>query len=662
MSKKRQTVKPDLTLFQRLDHFFEKRLSLFFYLSIVLTVVFGFYLFNLRISEGGDDSGYIENAKRFMDGIAYPGFHGAFYSIFLSWVLKIFGFKIFVLKFTSFLFLTGHMVFFYYTFRGRIPATVLVMAMLLSSVSVELLYFGSQTYTEAMYLFLQSILFFLVIRYVEEIGNHIKLIYQYWWVVLLMGLIVFLMSITRNVGIAVLGVLLFFLLTERKFYLAGYTLLSFILFRIPFTIYKSLRWNLHGEDLSTQLNGLLLKNYYNAALGREDFGGMVKRFFDNSEIYLSRLLMIGTGIKDPGYSETSLIVTILVYLLFGAALFYAIKKSQVMRFVGYYLGIILFVTFVILQQHWGQMRLVIIYMPLIYLFLPWGMLELGQIKKIRWLQPVIVLLLFLMFFNLFGQTINRAKANNEVLMKNLRGNKYYGYTPDWVNFLKMSEWAAENIPDGSVIASRKPSMSFIYGEGRNFYGLYRIPTLPADTAIIRMAQNPGEPVILSEKELKSSGMPMQLEYGMKRQVEAFISIGDTVYSVYYFSDRTRPAYLELIRQYGLSYGSDLDYLNGKMERSGKPGIVVVPDSLINPLLRNNVDYIIRGSLRLNPAQKTNRVINTVHRYMYYMEQKYPGIFSQVSQIGGVNDEPAYLFMIHWERFGLDKGKPGRQNH
>jgi hypothetical protein len=69
-----------------------------------------------------------------------------------------------------------------------------------------------------------------------------------------------------------------------------------------------------------------------------------------------------------------------------------------------------------------------------------------------------------------------------------------------------------------------------------------------------------------------------------------------------------------------------------------------------------VDYMIRGNLRLNPTQKTNRVINTVHRYMYYMEQKYAGIFSQVNQIGGNEDEPAYLFRIHWDRFGLETAK------
>jgi len=241
-------------------------------------------------------------------------------------------------------------------------------------------------------------------------------------------------------------------------------------------------------------------------------------------------------------------------------------------------------------------------------------------------------------------------------MKNLKGNRYYGYSPDWVNFLRMSEWAAKNVPEGSLIASRKPSMSFIYGDGRDFYGLYRFPSLPSDTAFLRLEQHDGNPVIINEREIKSRKLPVQLEYSMKREVEAFISAGDTMYSVYYFSDQTEPGYLANLQSYNIVYERDLGFLRNKITASGKPGLAVVPDSLINLLQRSNVDYMIRANLRLNPAQKTNRVVNTVHRYMYYMEQKYFGIFSQVSQIGGNDEEPAYLFRIHWDRVGLEKAK------
>jgi hypothetical protein len=476
---------------------------------------------------------------------------------------------------------------------------------------------------------------------------------EHWWIVLCVGLILFLLSITRNIGIVALGVILFYLLIEKKFFLAGYTLAGFLVFRLPFSLYKKIAWDVESANMQGQLSEILLKNPYNRSLGREDFGGMVDRFLENSEIYLSRLLMVASGLRSPDYSETSTFFTILLYLIFALAIYMAFKHSKVMKFTGIYLGLAIAATFIALQQQWGQMRMVIIYVPLIFLFLPWGLLEATKSEKVRGLQPVLVILLLVMFFNLFGLSVKRAQENKVALMKNLRGDRYYGYTQDWVNFLKMSEWAADNVPEESMIASRKPSMSFIYGDGRSFYGVYRFPSIPADTVLSRMAAKTTRPIVVNERELSTGGIPRQMVLGMRRGVESFLSLGDSMYSVYFFPDEARDGFISMLEQYDVRYDTDLDILNRKLAQSGKPGLAVVPDTLVNMLLRNNVDYIIRGSLRLNPAQKTERVINTVHRYMYYMEQKYLGIFSQVSQVGGNNDEPAYLFRIHWDRFGLD---------
>lgn len=38
--------------------------------------------------------------------------------------------------------------------------------------------------------------------------------------------------------------------------------------------------------------------------------------------------------------------------------------------------------------------------------------------------------------------------------------------------------------------------------------------------------------------------------------------------------------------------------------------------------------------------------------MYYIEQKYTGIFTEVHQIGLDGQEPAKLFKINWGNFGL----------
>jgi hypothetical protein len=48
---------------------------------------------------------------------------------------------------------------------------------------------------------------------------------------------------------------------------------------------------------------------------------------------------------------------------------------------------------------------------------------------------------------------------------------YYGLTPDWETYTRMSKWASDNLPAGLVVARRKPSISRMYGPDGNFYGI-----------------------------------------------------------------------------------------------------------------------------------------------------------------------------------------------
>ncbi len=61
-----------------------------------------------------------------------------------------------------------------------------------------------------------------------------------------------------------------------------------------------------------------------------------------------------------------------------------------------------------------------------------------------------------------------------------------------------------------------------------------------------------------------------------------------------------------------------------------------------------------ASLRMNPNMKTNRTINTIRRYLYYIEIKYFNLFTVVKQIGEKDDEPepAQLIKINYEYTGL----------
>ena len=72
---------------------------------------------------------------------------------------------------------------------------------------------------------------------------------------------------------------------------------------------------------------------------------------------------------------------------------------------------------------------------------------------------------------------------------------------------------------------------------------------------------------------------------------------------------------------------------------------------------NKVEYAIAANLRANPNAKTERIINTVQRYLYIIEMKYPGIFTLQHQIGDNNNEPALLYRINYAMYGFELRKP-----
>ncbi len=55
-----------------LDSFFINKLNAVLGVSIVLSVILGAFLFDVKISTGGDDSHYIEMANDFLKGRAFP--------------------------------------------------------------------------------------------------------------------------------------------------------------------------------------------------------------------------------------------------------------------------------------------------------------------------------------------------------------------------------------------------------------------------------------------------------------------------------------------------------------------------------------------------------------------------------------------------------------
>ena len=71
-----------------------------------------------------------------------------------------------------------------------------------------------------------------------------------------------------------------------------------------------------------------------------------------------------------------------------------------------------------------------------------------------------------------------------------------------------------------------------------------------------------------------------------------------------------------------------------------------PDTLLMPFRASKVNYLMTCELRANPEMYVEgQIIGTMHRYPYYIQQKYPNAFQFVHQEGEV--EEAVLYKINY---------------
>jgi len=475
-----------LTLLDRLNNWFEKNDKKVFYTLLFLSTLFSLLLFDSKVSDGGDDSSYIERAWSFIHEGKFPYFQGPGYPLALSFFVKMFGLNVIALKFFSVACQFGFVWVTYLTFRKRIPFVVLFALISFISFNNFIQYYASQTFTESFFLFLQSICLYVTFKIIDAINNDSTLIkgfqenYGKW---LLFGFMFVLLAISKSIGfVAVGGVVLYFLFT-RNYKQIVYAILMFLAFRFLYQIITTAEF---GANTSNQLEMMLRKQLYKPQGGHEDFSGMIDRFFNNFDTYISlHIYRILNPVYKHDYAITDIVpplayITTVVLAVFT---FLSYKKNKFIFFSSIYLISLCGGIFLGVQAQNMQDRLIIIAMPLIFLVLFYGMYEL--VKKYSMLQTVFILFASIMLLVTIGKSTVLAKQNATALKKNLGGDVYYGFTPDWENFLKMSKYCADSLPDSVNVLSRKPSMSFIYGNGKKFIGQWDSPENPnADSVLM----------------------------------------------------------------------------------------------------------------------------------------------------------------------------------
>lgn len=525
--------------------FIDKQSDLIFWILTAITAITALSIFNLRVDEGGDDSTYICRAMDLVAEGKYPTYQGPLYPIFLGIFVAIFGANLLILKLTSFLLILASQFIFYRTLRGNLNIRLALAVVALMSINSWYLAFASLTYSEALYIVVMYLFFSALMKYETATKPNFK---GEIFASLPSGLLVVAAFLIRTIGgaLGLVGVIYFCI--KRQFRKAGILVLNILVFSLIWIGIRAAIWGEVKSD-NQQLTSLMQKHPYQVDQGQETISGYFGRFVDNSTIYISKHLMRIAGFKDPNNRETNNAVTVIIYALFAFGTFVAFRRNRFVFFMAVTSAIMLGLTFVVLQALWEQYRLIIPYVPMSYIVILYGIYHL--LKHFVGNHAHILSLILVLFSGALSLAQTSDKVDLKVLINNMKGDRLYGYTPDWYNYLNMCQKINEIVPDSAYVACRKPNMARIYADGRKFYGIYNFYTEDAD-------------------------------------------------------------------------------------------------ELIDQLRERGVTHIIVGSLRRDPQNPGQGVINTIHRYMNFVIKKYPQTFRRVAQCGDANSEPAWLFSIDYQ--------------
>ncbi len=474
--------KAKVSAWDRAEEFLQRRQTLTGIILLVLFLLFGIALFDVKISLGGDDATYIERGYNFIKHGEITFYQGPLYPCVLGVFIGIFGVNITALKLVSFVFMLLQMVFLFLALRRRVPQLILFFLLLFVATNSWLLYYSSQTFTEALFMCLQALALFVTFKLLdsEEENTGLKKNYRIW---IAMGFMMLILSLCKSVAIVCFIPILVYFALKRKWIPAALSFASFLSWKIIYEV--CMRVFYKAPDIG-QFRQILLKDLYQPAHGYETMPGLITRVTENLHTYLSMHLLRMLGIENEDYYAVSAPLAYLVALLLISCTVYLYKKNKYIFFIAVYSLVLYAGIFFGIQASNMQSRLIIILLPLTYLVL----ISAGYYVSRSYRKPGIAIILFfvvLMFVQL-KDTITMSEQNLPLLKRNLKGDMCYGFTPDWVNYLTLSRWCADNLPENSLVACRKGSMSFVYGRGKRFYEINVADVTDADSVLTEMKQ------------------------------------------------------------------------------------------------------------------------------------------------------------------------------
>ncbi|HEY6951658.1 MAG TPA: hypothetical protein VI758_04580 [Bacteroidota bacterium] len=458
---------------------------------LVVGLILALFLFDIKPSIGGDDTAYILQAHSLISkGILPVGFKSPGYPVLLAAFMLVTGMNVGWLKLTSLLFYLASLASCFSIFRRRLEPMLFFLVMVLCALSLLVLEYSHQTYSEMAYLLIELWTIHFFWRREEDPARHgVRGIF----IIALLSMAGF---YVRAIGATLPLAIGLWFLTQKQWKTALYFGAFCVLLYIPWKVAEFSQ----GIVLMGQASDVMMINPYNPALGRETVGGFVTRFLSNMIVHLNymfpRALSLPYG-EYLGVADGTLFPNSMAFLgvLFSTVLLVGIWRAlrrgpKEIRFLALYVVVYLVSIWLALQTLYATPRMLVPMVPFLLLLFLVGvyevlhrMLSTSQNRTPAFKGWFVFIGVCLLVSNV-ASVGGAVDDNLPVLKANLRGDEFAGFSPDWVNYLKASQWIANNLPkDSTGVICRKPELFQIYSGGFYAYGTYTVESTIPDTIV-----------------------------------------------------------------------------------------------------------------------------------------------------------------------------------
>ncbi len=479
------------TKFDQLENFARERPTILLYGALGAAIILGLLLFDVKPSTGGDDTAYILQAHAMLaKGILPVGFKSPGYPVALALFMLVTGLNVVLLKFTSFLFFLGSVASFFYIFRKRLEPILFLTVFVLFSVNLLVLEYSHQTYSEVLFLLIE--LWAVHFLWKEEEVTTSPTVRG----IFLIALFAMAGFYVRAIG-ATLPIAIGLWYAYRKRWKSLVLLGGFcVVLYIPWKVAEFSK----GIVMMGQASDVMMVNPYNPSMGRETFGGFVERLISNLIVHFN--YMIPRGLQLPydeylGGANGRLLpngmafLGVMISTVVVVGIVRAFRRgSAEMKFLALYFSVYLIFICLALQTLFATPRMLVPMVPFLLLLFFVGLqgilhrfLGTGQ-NRTSAFKGWFVFVAFLVALSSVVQIGGAVDNNIPILKANLRGDQFVGFSPDWANYLKASQWISKNLPkDSSGVICRKPELFQIYSAGYYAYGTYTIESTLPDTIV-----------------------------------------------------------------------------------------------------------------------------------------------------------------------------------